>query len=287
MNNRAIGCILASLLLAATASCNENGRGPAVDKSSNQLKLTVVYDNHSGAEGLKPAWGFACVVEGLEKTILFDTGGDAPTLLANMAKLGLRPQDVEVVVLSHAHGDHTGGLRGFLEANSRVMVYLLDSFPAGLRNDARRRGADVVDVSGPTQLCAGATVTGEILGEAGIPEQSLVLRGNAGAAVVTGCAHPGIVRIVERAKALTEVEVLLALGGFHLSGDSDDSIRGVVSRLRQLGVRYAAPCHCSGDRAIELFADAYGDRFVPCVVGTVLDVGRMINGTGIEEGRGK
>ena len=110
-----------------------------MDLQPEILTVTIIYDNRVGAEGLKSAWGFACLVEGLEKTILFDTGGDGPTLLGNMAELGIKPRDVDVVVLSHAHWDHTGGLAAFLDVHSAVKVYLLESFPDEIGDDSRRR----------------------------------------------------------------------------------------------------------------------------------------------------
>ena len=246
--------------------------------SPSELTVTIVYDNRSEAEELDPAWGFACVVEGLAKTILFDTGGDGPTLLRNMDALGFKPQDMDMVVLSHAHWDHTGGLKDFLKANSDVAVYTLQSFPDSIADQARRRGARVVVVSKPAELCAGAMVTGEIVGESGIPEQSLLLQGNAGAAVITGCAHPGVVRIVRRAKEFSGTEVRVVLGGFHLVRDAEDSIDRIISDLKRLGVRQAVPCHCSGDRALELFASAYGTELGRCSVGTVVPVGGVIGG---------
>ena len=243
---------------------------------AEDLTVTVIYDNRAGAEGLESAWGFACLVEGLERTILFDTGGDGPILLGNMAELGVERQDVDVVVLSHAHDDHTGGLAGFLDVHNAVTVYLLESFPNEIGDDSRSRGAGVIKVSQPTELCGGATLTGEMVGQTGIQEQSLVLSTDSGVAVVTGCAHPGILRTVERAKEMTDRDVLVIIGGFHLFKDSDASVRRIVSRLQELEVRWAAPCHCSGDSAIQRFADAYGDAFLPCRAGTVIPVGTLL-----------
>ena len=91
--------------------------------------MTIVYDNNRFDPRLRTAWGFSCVVRGLEKTILFDTGGDGRTLLGNMTQLGIEPAEVDIVVLSHIHGDHTGGLERFLEKNPRVIVYSPDACP--------------------------------------------------------------------------------------------------------------------------------------------------------------
>jgi len=248
------------------------------------LTVTVIYDNRAAAEGLESAWGFACLVEGLEKTILFDTGGDGPILLRNMAELGIEPRDVDVVVLSHAHWDHTGGLAAFLDVHGAVTVYLLESFPDEIGEDSGRRGARVIKVDQPTELCDGATLTGEMIGEAGIAEQSLLLSTDSGVAVVTGCAHPGIVSTVERAKEMTGRDVLVIIGGFHMFKDSDASVRRIVSRLQELKVEWGAPCHCSGDSAIQRFADAYGDAFLACRAGAVIPVGKLLQAARSEGG---
>ena len=142
-----------------------------------------------------------------------------------------------------------------------MTVYLLDSFPDQIGDDSRSRGAGVIKVSQPTELCGGATSTGEMVGQTGIQEQSLLLSTGSGAAVVTGCAHPGILSTVERAKELTDSEVLAVLGGFHLFSDSDASVRRIVSRLQELDVRWVAPCHCCGDPAIQRFAEVEPEEY--------------------------
>lgn len=76
---------------------------------------------------------FSCLIEGLDKTILFDTGGNGDILLANMQRLGLDPEDVDAVVLSHIDADHTGGLGAFLARNPDVTVYMPESLPASFQ----------------------------------------------------------------------------------------------------------------------------------------------------------
>jgi 7,8-dihydropterin-6-yl-methyl-4-(beta-D-ribofuranosyl)aminobenzene 5'-phosphate synthase len=93
------------------------------------LSITVVYDNNPYKAVLTTSWGFACVIKGTEKTVLFVTGGNSAVLLNNMQQLGIDPEEIDIVVLSHIHGDHVGGLKVFLKENFNVTVYLPATFP--------------------------------------------------------------------------------------------------------------------------------------------------------------
>jgi 7,8-dihydropterin-6-yl-methyl-4-(beta-D-ribofuranosyl)aminobenzene 5'-phosphate synthase len=230
-----------------------------------RVVLTILYDNNAYDERLGTAWGFSCLVEGLEKTILFDTGGDGALLLRNMHVLGIDPGTVDVVVISHVHGDHVGGLSGFLRENPTVTVYLPQSFPADIKDATRRAGAELVEVRGPVEICEHASSTGEV-GD-GIKEQALMIETARGLVVITGCAHPGIVKIVRQVQELAGEQIHLVLGGFHLGGASEAAIRGIVEDFQRLGVQKVAPCHCSGDIARRSFAETYGKDFIPAGVG--------------------
>jgi 7,8-dihydropterin-6-yl-methyl-4-(beta-D-ribofuranosyl)aminobenzene 5'-phosphate synthase len=235
-----------------------------------ELRITVVYNNVPHTPGLATAWGFAAVVEAGPDTVLFDTGGDAPTLLANMTRLNLAPERARAIVLSHVHRDHTGGLDGFLARWPKVTVYMPRSFPAAFRRAVERRGARVEPVSGPRGLFGSFYSTGE-LGD-GIKEQALIVDTAAGSAVITGCAHPGIVEITGAARAFRSREVCLLMGGFHLLGESDRRLQGTLRQLRNLGVRKVAPSHCTGGEAITLFRAAWGPDFVEGGCGAVIEV---------------
>jgi 7,8-dihydropterin-6-yl-methyl-4-(beta-D-ribofuranosyl)aminobenzene 5'-phosphate synthase len=234
-----------------------------------ELKLTIVYDNNEYDPRLETKWGFSCLVEGFEKTILFDTGGDSATLLKNMRKLKIDPAEVDVIVLSHIHGDHVGGLSGFLEENSRVIVYLPESFPGSFKYGVRSFGAQVDEVSEARELFTGVYTTGE-LGN-GIKEQSLIVTSSQGLVVITGCAHPGVVNIVSKAAdMLAEKPVYLVIGGFHMAGAATSQIESVIECFRQLGVIKVAPCHCSGDTTRKLFREEYGEDYIDSGAGKII-----------------
>jgi 7,8-dihydropterin-6-yl-methyl-4-(beta-D-ribofuranosyl)aminobenzene 5'-phosphate synthase len=234
------------------------------------LTLTIVYDNNAYDPRLKTAWGFSCLIEYRGQVILFDTGGDSPTLLANMAKLDIDPGEIERVVLSHIHGDHTGGLSGLLPiAGDSLTVFVPRSFPTRFK-DAVRTRAQLMEVQESREIGEEVYITGEL--GTGIIEQSLAVKTDEGLVVVTGCAHPGIVEVVRKAKALSGDEVCLVLGGFHLGGKSQREIEGILSEFRRLGVRKVAPCHCTGEQAIRMFRQEYGEDFIQAGAGKVIRV---------------
>ncbi|MGQ9673961.1 MAG: MBL fold metallo-hydrolase [Candidatus Aminicenantales bacterium] len=238
------------------------------DRSS--LRMIVVYDNNPFDERLKTDWGFSCLVEGLEKSILFDTGGSGEILLSNMEKLGIRPEKIDVVVLSHAHRDHTGGLEDLLVRNSNIEVWLPYFFPADFKDKIRKMGARVVEVEKRAEICKGASTSGVI--EGWIKEQSLVLDTKKRLIVITGCAHPRIVNILIKVKELFKKDIHLVFGGFHLAGFYKAEIKEIIAKFRSLGVQKVGPCHCSGEDARQLFAEEYQEDFIKIGVGKEIKI---------------
>jgi len=202
------------------------------------MKITIIYDNEVYLEGLKADWGFACLVEA-EKTprILFDTGANGATLLYNMEKLSVDPTSIDEVFISHAHGDHTGGLSDFLKVNKRAKLYLPGSMAKIYSLE------EVVSVKEPVQIHEGVFSTGELKGI----EQSLVVKTAKGLAVIAGCSHPGVSAILAAASRWGKVYALI--GGLHGFREFD--------LLRDLGL--VCPCHCTQFRSqIEKFC---GDKY--------------------------
>jgi len=237
--------------------------------TGHKISITVTYDNNPCEQGLETDWGFAAFITGTNKTILFDTGPTkANSLLDNMQKLAIEPDCVEIIVLSHIHGDHTGGLSSFLEKNPNVTVYLPSVFPKKFKDNVRNSGAKITEVEESEQICENVYSTGR-LGK-WLKEQSLIIRTDKGLVVITGCAHPGIVNIVNKAKELMEDDILLVMGGFHLEWATKGRIEKIISAFKQLGVRYVGPCHCSGHKARSLFEKHFGGNYINIGAGKVI-----------------
>jgi len=117
-----------------------------------EIILISVYDNYQVNPELKTAWGFATIIKTPNELILFDTGGNSEILLFNMEKLGINPASIKKIVISHIHGDHVGGLEGFLERNGNVTVFIPSSFPESIKNMIVQKGAKFVEISAPRKI---------------------------------------------------------------------------------------------------------------------------------------
>jgi len=226
---------------------------------AQDVTITVVYNNVPYDKNLVTRWGISLFIQEGEKDILFDTGGEGTVLLSNMAKLKIDPKDIDIVVLSHIHGDHVGGLWSILEKNNKFSVYLPQSFPRNFKDRAIKMSKEVISVDEPVKICRRVWSTGEL--GTWMKEQSLIIDTKNGLIVITGCAHPGIVNIVKKAKDIFEKNVYLVLGGFHLMAYSENQVKELIKQLKQLGVKKVGPSHCTGGRPIELFKQAWGKDF--------------------------
>ncbi|MBS3819673.1 MBL fold metallo-hydrolase [bacterium] len=238
--------------------------------SENQIEMTILYDNYLYKEGLTSDWGFSCLIKGPPKTILFDTGTQGHILFQNIQKLDINPQKVQSIVISHDHGDHTGGLIPFLKKNHQVTVYFPDSFPDDFHQRIKALGAQVVPGSDPQQICKDVYLTGEL--GTSIKEQSLILDTDKGLVVITGCSHPGIIKILEQSKEVLQKNIYLVFGGFHLINKSEEEINEIISRFKELGVTKVGATHCTGKKAINLFKKAYKENFIQMGVGRVIQI---------------
>jgi 7,8-dihydropterin-6-yl-methyl-4-(beta-D-ribofuranosyl)aminobenzene 5'-phosphate synthase len=240
------------------------------DFKNHFMTMTILYDNNPYDQRLKTAWGFSCLIEFEGKTVLFDTGGDGEILLNNMGVLGKDPRAIEIVILSHIHGDHTGGLRRLLKINQNLKIYIPESFPRNFEQATKDDGTKLIRVKSSFEILPGVWSTGEMGHE--IKEQSLLMNTPRGMILVTGCAHPGIIHIMNKAKTIARENIYMVIGGWHLSSAGEKEIKGIMDAFIRIGIQKVAPCHCTGDRAMAMFKDAYGENYIKTGVGSIIKI---------------
>jgi len=200
------------------------------------MKITILYDNNANL-GFESGWGFSCLVDGGQR-ILFDTGDNGQKLIYNFEKANIDPKSVNKVVISHNHWDHVDGLEVFRKFNSEAEVIHQDDF------------------SEPTEISPGIYTTGAL---GALPrEQSLVVKTEKGNIVITGCAHPGLEKILQTARGLGQIYGVL--GGFH-----------GFSKFAELeGIQIIAPCHCT--QHTEQIKQKFPAQFEQIQAGSVIEI---------------
>ena len=240
------------------------------DSLSDSIKITILYDNYVNLDETQADWGFSCLIENTENTILFDTGTNPDILIKNANILNKDLSQIDIVVISHNHLDHTGGLFKVLEQANNTKVYLPYSTSNEYLQKVEKTGALSFSKKNSLQICKNCYLTGELGDE--IKEQSLIIDTKNGLVVITGCSHPGIVNIVETAKDKFGKEVFMVLGGFHLLNHSNEMISEIITELKKLGVKKCGATHCSGEEAIQLFKTSFGESFFQMGTGQIIKV---------------
>ena len=236
-----------------------------------RVRITYLYDNTAAATGTRPGWGFAALVERDGRRVLFDTGGDAEVLRHNVAALGVDLGQIDALVISHEHWDHTKGL-SVLGARPGLPAYYPASADAASPWIAEldRAGLQRRPIHAMTEVVPGIWATAE-QAKATAPEIALAIDTDDGLLVLVGCSHPGADRMVQDIRQRTGRPVLLLAGGLHLLQSSVPETERVLASLAQQGVRHLGSTHCTGDVATGMARRLWGDRFVEGGVGTVLE----------------
>lgn len=270
---RAVGRLLvgALVVLAAVAGASA-ADAPAV-------RITYLYDNSAASPGMVPGWGFAALVEAYGKRVLFDTGGDAAVFRRNVEALKIDLLQLDALVLSHEHWDHTNGIPS-LGRREGLPVY----FPASAAQGAQFRtalaaaGMTAVPVTEMTSLAPRIAVSHEMKSPMA-PEVALTIDTDDGLVVLVGCSHPGPDAMLKQIRERTGRPILMVVGGFHMLEFSADQIKRTLDEFKVLGVRYVGPTHCTGGAAIAAAFDAFPGTFIQGGVGTVVQAGPFARST--------
>jgi 7,8-dihydropterin-6-yl-methyl-4-(beta-D-ribofuranosyl)aminobenzene 5'-phosphate synthase len=264
----------------ASGDLTDSGDGAV----AGNVVFTILCDNISQSDSIFADHGFSCLIESGDHTCLFDAGNDPEKFMANVGKIGVDCSGIESVFISHIHGDHMGGLSPILEECNRPTLCMPVSYPRpdgesfGDRADAdfsamlqqlRPFVSEIMQSREPATFGGDFHTTGVI--DHWSYEQALILPTSKGLAIITGCAHPGIVDVVRHAREQMRQDVYFVMGGFHLMRSDSAKVDSVVQELRQL-TKYIGPCHCTGEKARAIIKAVFGEYYVDVHAGLRLQL---------------
>jgi len=197
------------------------------------MRIKVIVDDLA-PEGRESAHGISVLVTTPDIRLLFDTGPDGDLLMEALEGEGVSVADLDLVMISHDHDDHTGGLSRLLYERPRLSVSApIGSAPAIAKRLPRE--ATVLGEKGTRALAPHVRTTGTLPGD--IPEQALVLSTDQGLVVITGCGHAGLGMLL----AVVGGNVTTVVGGIHDLSDDDMSLTSLDSLV---------VCHCTPHKRV-------------------------------------
>jgi len=284
------------------------------------LKFTVVVDNNvpAGAKAqFRGEHGLSLLIDTGTNRILFDTG-PSDVVVHNLGLLGIHPRDLDAIILSHGHHDHTGGLPAVLNMAAKTLPvfshpdifkarysltggncrYVGIPFSSGHLTSI---GADFRPIESATELLPNFWISGPVPRETDyetgdeqlvVPEEdcecclpqgpfrkddfrddmAVYVRCAKGLVVLGGCAHSGIINMVNHGLKVTgSIKVHGLIGGTHLGPTSDPQQNATIAALEWFNPEFIATSHCTGFAVMSKLAQAFGDKFIPAFCGISIE----------------
>jgi len=291
------------VLLLVMGHLTRASAAPFATANAAKAQITVLYDAFGTDSPMRRDWGYSAFIEYGGKRILFDTGNNPEILARNAAAKHVDLSKLDFAVLSHRHGDHIGGLSYVLRINPNVKIYaptegfgvfgadlpgtfyrkdvslppdqryFAGAAPATMRFGSAWPGANFQLIDKNVEIAPNIhliTLVSDKPGTMELRELSVVINTPDGAAIVVGCSHPGIDKIVEAATAINP-RIHFIAGGFHFVVASDQDIEKIVTSLHDnFKVAYVAPGHCTGEPAFAALKKAFGDHYAYAGLGTTI-----------------
>lgn len=255
--------------------------------------------------------GLSIYIEMNGVKILFDTG-QSGQFIKNAENLGIDLSDLQYVIMSHGHYDHTGGLKELVAAVGNPFQLILgqDFFKKRYKFDGENRISigsgfdkkyvrfhnidmkqvteDIYPVAKDIAVISNFdhNVNVECLNRKFYKEQkkklvqdnftdeiALVLTLEEGAIAVLGCSHPGVVNILSTVERRLGTKLYGVIGGTHLIEADDQMLRETVTYFKQRDrLRLLSMFHCTGEKASRIFEKEFNKQFVQNYIGNEIQL---------------
>ena len=257
------------------------------------MKILTLMENTTGSTHAKAEHGLCLYIETKKHKILADTGQFDLTW-ENAALLGVDLTQIDTVFISHGHYDHTGGLGGFSKINSNADIYIQQSAAKAYYHGERYIGIDpsllqiphlhllkgscIIDseleifseITGrrywpESNLALSEAVNNKKIQDQFVHEQCLVIHQDNEYILISGCAHNGILNILDRFKEIYHQSPSMVISGFHMMKKTDYTeqeisiIRDTAKELLSYPTIFYSG-HCTGQQAFDLMKEIMGDQ---------------------------
>ena len=225
------------------------------------MEIKIVAEASTKLQRLFVGWGLSFLID---NDLLFDTFSNGEVIKRNFLKFNIDVKKLKYVVISHEHWDHYGGLWYILENNPDVKLYICPGFSEEFKAKIKKFNISVIEANDFLEIKSNIFTTGEIVGDYNgkpILEQSLIIR-NKKISIITGCSHPGIIKIIKKIKNRFYEPIFLVLGGFHLHNKNLSDLKQIVGEFKKFKIEKVAPCHCTGKNGVKLFQQEFKENFI-------------------------
>ena len=275
-----------------------------------EIKVTVLVENRSVKSGLSPEHGLSLVLDIDGSRWLFDTG-QSSMAVENARELGTDLKNIQGIILSHGHYDHTGGLESVLRETGAVDIYAHPGIfreRFGLEKNGKTRSVGIPfsrhlleELGGRfslsetvREISPGITLSGEIPrrtsfedgdpflvikeGEQYIPDpfrddQFILLDDEEGVIMITGCCHAGLINSLKVVRELHPGKKIKAvIGGLHLRAADHTKLLKIIDSLEPFAPEEIIAGHCTGEKTEAVLSRAFGRRFQPLKTGCVFEI---------------
>ena len=260
------------------------------------MRIVTLVENSCGNENCIAEHGLSIYIETDNHKLLLDTG-QTDAVVKNAEALSIDLSAVDTVILSHGHYDHSGGILPFSQINHTAQIIMQKSAAEPHFNGDRYIGIDKAipdlpnvrliegDVQLDNELFLFSGITGrrcypqgnrklscmrkgEKVPDDFIHEQCLVITQNGKRWLLSGCAHNGILNILDRYKELFDSHPDYVITGFHMmkrEGEHTEEEKAVIIQTAQElakmnTVFYSG--HCTGIPAFEMMKDIMRDKLI-------------------------
>lgn len=264
---------------------------------NTSIKITPIIENRSKHDNLLSEHGLGLLIECGKQRILFDTGA-SDLIVKNAMNLNINLADIDYAILSHGHYDHTGGLEYI--KNKKVYVhpdifipkyekindqYVYDGIPYSKEHYEKENNLEFIEIRRSLKLTENINLhvgftkpqpnvfylktdhnyTPDLFTD----EVALSINTSKGLVIVTGCAHSGIINIIEKIIADNKATNIYALlGGFHLSDLTQKELEPIAEKINHYHINMIGISHCTGNKLAkylkgsQIFDFNIGDHFI-------------------------